>query len=311
VPVVGALVVGRVVAWAAYLIACLKVLPALRRRVAVRWERAADLARVGGWMTVSNVVSPLMTYLDRFLIGALLSASAVAYYVTPYELVTRLWLVPSALMGVFFPAFAATFRRDRVRTAGLVDRSLRAMFVILFPITLTVVALAGEGMTLWMGAEFAAHSMGVLRWLAAGVLINSLGQVPFALLQGAGRPDLTGKLHLAELPLYVAAIWALAGSLGIEGVAIAWVLRVSVDTVVLFLLAARLVPGVAALRHAWKVTLAAGAVFAGVALPEELFVRLAVLGVVLSLFAAYAWRGILEPGERASIRAHLSPVVGR
>ena len=44
-------------------------------------------------MTVSNIVSPLMNSADRFLIGAILSMTAVAYYVTPYEVVTKLWII--------------------------------------------------------------------------------------------------------------------------------------------------------------------------------------------------------------------------
>ena len=38
-------------------------------------------------MTVSNVVSPLMSSLDRFVVGAVLSMTAVAYYATAYEAV--------------------------------------------------------------------------------------------------------------------------------------------------------------------------------------------------------------------------------
>jgi len=34
-----------------------------------------------------------MVTLDRFVIGALASMTAVAYYATPYELVTKLWLI--------------------------------------------------------------------------------------------------------------------------------------------------------------------------------------------------------------------------
>jgi len=38
---------------------------------------------------VTNVVSPLLVTFDRFLIGALVSVTAVAYYATPFEVVTK------------------------------------------------------------------------------------------------------------------------------------------------------------------------------------------------------------------------------
>ena len=64
-------------------------------------------------MTVSNVLGPLMVTFDRFLIGSIISIAAVAYYSIPYEVVTKLWLISSALIGVLFPAFSATNSVDR------------------------------------------------------------------------------------------------------------------------------------------------------------------------------------------------------
>jgi O-antigen/teichoic acid export membrane protein len=129
VPVVATLLVGRVAAWAAHLAVCLRVLPELGRTI--EWERSAagPLLRFGGWMTVTNVVGPLMLTLDRFLIGALVSMTAVAYYATPYEVVTKFLVLPVALTGVMFPAFSASFTLDRERTTpSLADASTSSCF---------------------------------------------------------------------------------------------------------------------------------------------------------------------------------------
>jgi O-antigen/teichoic acid export membrane protein len=75
----------------------------------------------GGWLTVTNIVGPLMTYMDRFFIGAMLGLSAVTYYVTPYEVLSRLQMLPQAIMGVLFPAMAAAHGGDQQR----LDRALR------------------------------------------------------------------------------------------------------------------------------------------------------------------------------------------
>ncbi|MEW5927531.1 MAG: flippase [Gemmatimonadota bacterium] len=303
VSVVAVLVAGRLVAWAAFLVACLRVVPLLRKRVSVALDKVGVLANLGGWMMVSNMVSPLMTYLDRFLIGGLISMAAVAFYVTPYELITKLWLVPNALLGVLFPAFAATFALDRGRTMLLLNRGVRAIFLIMFPVTLVVVTLAAEGMGLWLGPEFALKSAGVLRWLALGVFVNCLGQAPFALIQGIGRPDITAKLHLLELPLYTAAIWFLARTFGLEGVAMAWVLRVAVDTVVLYVLAARFLPqGRVLLRTTGQLAAVALLVFSGGVLLAGLGAKLTFLAAVLPLFVLVGWFRILQPAERAMLQ---------
>src|SRR5271154_4799860 len=95
VAVVATLVAGRILAWIAHLLVCLRVLPELGQ--SIEWEQSAvgPLLRSGGWMTVTNVVGPLMSTLDRFVIGAMVSLTAVAYYATPYEVVTKLLLVPA------------------------------------------------------------------------------------------------------------------------------------------------------------------------------------------------------------------------
>src|SRR2546426_200083 len=98
----GVLVLGRVAGAAAQGWLCLRQLPALRHTVLPQWATVGPLLRLGGWMTVTNVVSPLMVSLDRFLISAILSVTAVAYYTTPYEVVTKLLVFPVAVAGVFF-----------------------------------------------------------------------------------------------------------------------------------------------------------------------------------------------------------------
>src|SRR6266851_3323019 len=101
--IAAALLLGRVITWGLYLYMCLSVMPALRTGIRARRAIIRPLLATGGWMTVSNIVSPLMGYLDRLVIGAVISVSAVAYYVTPNEMVTKLWQIPGALVGVLFP----------------------------------------------------------------------------------------------------------------------------------------------------------------------------------------------------------------
>jgi O-antigen/teichoic acid export membrane protein len=302
-PVVAVLVVGRVIAWAVHLWLCLHALPELRARPGLRWGMVGPLLRFGTWMTVTNIVSPLMVYLDRFFIGAFLSMSAVAFYVTPYEAVTKLWLIPGALLGVLFPAFAASFARDPQRTAVLFGRAVRIMVLLLFPLMLLLVTLAPEVLGLWLGADFTARSTSVLRWLAVGVLINSVGQVPFSVIQSVGRPDVTGKLHLIELPLYFAAMLWLLDRHGIAGVAIAWTLRATLDTAVLFFFACRMLSGSAAvLRRMIPTAAAVLAALGGGMLLNGLAAKVVFLVAVLGAFGASAWLLVLHSDERAVVR---------
>lgn len=303
VPIIALLLAGRVVAWVAHLWLCLRAVPSLRR-VRIDPHSLSSLVRFGSWTTVSNIISPLMVYLDRFLIGGMVSVTAVAYYVTPYEVVTKLWIVPAGLLGVVFPAIATTFAQDPERTGRMFWRAVRVMLLIVFPLLLTIVALAPEGLRLWLGADFAANSTSVLRWLAVGVLINCLGQVAYTVLQGIGRPDLTAKLHMIELPGYLVVLFVLVERFGIEGAAAAWVLRISVDTVALFILADRRL-GVASSLLPGAFGLMGGAVavlVVAMALPGP-GARATFLAVALAGTAVIGWRRLLDEGERDGIRS--------
>ena len=243
VPVVSVLAAGRVISCVALWAFCARVHPGLTGGIRLRRDLVPLLFRFGGWMTVTNVVGPLMVSMDRFLIGGLVSMSAVAYYATPSEVVNRLLIVPSAIVGVLFPAFSTAFAQDLGRTRLLFTRGLKYTFLALFPCVLIIVVFAREGLTWWVGSDFAQHGAVVLQFLAVGVFFNGLAQIPFALVQGAGRPDMTGKLHLLELPAYALLLWLLVRGYGIEGAAIAWSVRNFGDALALLVMARRFLPG--------------------------------------------------------------------
>ena len=232
----GVLALLRVVALAAHWGACAVLMPSLARTGLPERGAAREMLGYGAWLTVSNVVGPLMVYVDRFFIGALASVTAVAYYTAPYEVLTRLWIVPAALTGALFPAFAAA-EPPAART--LYRRGVVVILATAVPAALLAGWFAEKWLALWLGDAYAAGGAPAARWLALGVAVNCLAYLPHTLLQARGRADLTGKAHLAELPLYIAALLALVPAYGIEGAALAWAGRCALDAILLFALAPR------------------------------------------------------------------------
>ena len=304
--VIGALVLTRAVSWVLHLVLCLKALTGLRQGVRFERKLLGVLGRFGGWMTVNSISSTLMVYLDRFLIGSLLTMTAVAYYVTPYEAITKLWLVPGALLGVLFPAFAATYTRDPAHTVLLFDRAFRSVFLFLFPVVLAAVLFANEGLQWWLGQELAIEGAVVLQWLAVGVLINCLGMVPAAGLQAVGRPDITGKLSLVELPVYLVAVWQLVGLYGINGAAMAWTGRVAVDTLALCILADRqLSGGNVLLRRFVAIVVPSAAVLGLAAFGGDLLVRIWIFAGCMIAYAV-GLPFVLSRRERRTLYGYLT-----
>lgn len=239
-----------------------------------------------------------MVYLDRFLIGGMLSIAAVAYYTTPYEMVTKLWIIPGALVGVLLPAFSTSFAQDRNITTKIFLRSIKYIFLVMFPITLIIVTFAHEGLNIWIGAEFAENSMRVLQFLTIGVFVNSIAQVPFVLLQGMGRPDITAKLHLIELPFYIFFLWWLVGAHGINGAAFVWTVRILVDTIFLFWLGQKFLKGIKSYIRKFLIILGISLV----ALLSVSFTSGFVLKGLLSLISTgtiiFALRSLFQQGDQ-------------
>ncbi len=265
------------------------------------WKRkqAVMLLRFGGWITVSNVIGPLMVYLDRFVIGAMLSMSAVAYYATPHEAVMRLGIVPSSIVGVLFPAFATVLQQDRQRVVRLFNSGMAANLLLLFPLTVFLVGFAEPLLDLWLGADFAVRSAPVLQIMAIGVLLNSVAYVPFALVQAAGRPDLTAKLHLAELIPYLALLMWWTEMWGIVGAALIWLVRAAFDTIVLTMLTRRLLPELGAqARLVWMIVVPCVAILFLLCLDLPVAVELMLMAIGILCGCFLIWMKLLTPEDR-------------
>jgi O-antigen/teichoic acid export membrane protein len=237
-----ALLISRSVAFLVYYYAAGAVCRELYKPRLPMRRHVKPLLGYGGWLTVSNIVGPLMTYLDRVFISAQLGLAAVTYYVTPYEVLSRLSIFSHAIMAVMFPAMAATHSGRKQRLRQLYSNSSKAMYWIMLPLTASAFLLAPEALLIWLGEDFRDAATPVVRWLAAGWLVNTMALPAFVVLQASGRPDLVAKIHLLELLPYLSSLFIFADLFGIAGVAAAWALRVVVDMLALNTIAAVQLP---------------------------------------------------------------------
>ena len=281
------------------------------KRYSLSFALFPRLFSFGGWITVTNVVSPILVYLDRFLIGSLLSIAAVAYYSAPYEAMTRLTIIAGSLAMTLFPAFSSLDGvKDNRRFMILFVHSIKCIFLALVPIVVGIWLFAREILLLWLGPDFAVESTGVLQILALGVLVNSLARIPIALLQGGGRPDLPAKFHLFELPLYIGTLWLFVNKWGVIGAATSWTLRVTLDAFLLF------AGAFITYRFPWRLYATRGlraaafvALLTSMACALKiltkgipLFVQIALFIILLGIFFWFTWRKMLDESDRNAIQ---------
>ena len=303
--IIGLLVGARFVAAIAYVFFCFRFFPILREKFVVETELLRPLFVYGGWVTVSNLVGPLLTYMDRFFVGAIISMSAVGYYSASYEIATKISFIPASLLATVFPAFSSLHAGEsQKQLENLYVRSLKSILLVSGSLLLILAAFARPILNAWLGPDFVVNSASTLQILVFGVLINCVGFVPFGLLQGLGRPDLTAKFHLLELPFYALALWFLSSRLGLPGAAWAWTLRAALDTVLLFgaVLKLKFVSYGTLLERTLQralIVLALPAVLLPLSwMKTPLVIQATISGLVLLVFITAVWGYALDHRER-------------
>lgn len=192
-----------------------------------------SLFSFGGWFTVSSIISPLLTQGDRFLIAGLLSATAVASYTIPYDVVVQSLLIVGAVSSVAFPSLTnemqenpKTYKADFYRWLGRIALAMLLVTSVLafsFPYILP----------LWIGPQLPIESVRIGQILCIGVYANSIGSLYFSLIHARGRSDVTAILHIIELPIFIICLYIFIEAYGVYGAAWAWVLRMGADALML------------------------------------------------------------------------------
>ena len=304
------ILISRAIVCVLYLFAIGRALPTLKWRIPSQWSRSRDLLSFGGWVLVSNVVSPVLVYFDRFALGAIVGVAAVGFYTAPYEGVTRLLLVAVSLALSLLPALTALETRgDRERATSLISSSARTLMVVMAPPLALIFAFAPTLLHVWLGPAYAAESATALRILSVGVFVVALAQLPLVTLYAVNRPDLPAKFHLTELVIHIPLTILLVRQFGIAGAAAAWSIRVGLDLCLLLAGSARST-GVSIAAIAGGRTARVGAAILG--LVATMLVAAALLdsapaiATLLTLasiagFLGLSWSWIMLPTDREAI----------
>ncbi|MDP2399331.1 MAG: oligosaccharide flippase family protein [Burkholderiales bacterium] len=316
---VAVIAVARFVVVLAYAAACLRLLPAKTGTTRIEGALLRRLASYGGWLTVSNFVNPLIIVTDRFVVAAAVSVAAVAYYVTPYEVITKTWIISASVLGALFPVLSAAAADKPAALRGICRQAETVLLCLAAPVVAVLLAGSDLLLELWLGTSFREQSTVVAQLLAIGILVNVVAQVPLTALNASGRADLSAKIAAVELPLYVVAIWYGAHAWGINGVAAVWALRAAIDAVLLSAAAhATLPPGDAGAPRgltAVNLLLLGGFLLAfwliGMLLPGSWLLRAMLVGTLLAALLVWEWHRVLNADDRKTILALYARLAGK
>jgi O-antigen/teichoic acid export membrane protein len=199
------------------------------------------LLRFGGFLTLSGAMAPILTNIEKMFLTALHSVASLTYYYVPFSLASRLGILPSSFSSVLFPAYSHFQAAEHAGSSrALHFRSTLYLLYLSSAPMLFFLFFGRDFLAWWVGADFAAASTGILIILGLAGLVNAMAYPSITLLNGAGRPHIPAAFHVGETVLYIPVCYALIVAYGLTGAAVAWLLRVLLDTLLLQVAACRL-----------------------------------------------------------------------
>lgn len=208
-----AAVLARLVAGVLLGFATFRALGIKRLRMPER-EVIAELFAYGKWTLLFSGAGAIAATLDRVIVGAILGARYVTYYTTPQNLVTRLNMLPSAMLRTLFPRLSAASREDAHDLARDALAFLNGVFT---PCMIVALFALKPFLVIWLGASIAESAAPVGRLLVIGVWLAGQSSILGILIQAQANPASVARVSWLQLPLLGAALWAATHAFGLMG----------------------------------------------------------------------------------------------
>jgi O-antigen/teichoic acid export membrane protein len=205
----------------------------IRRVRMPQWHVMTELFRYGRWMLMFSGANMIASTLDRVLVGALLGARYVTYYATPQNLITRLNLLPIAMVRTLFPRLSAVSRADADALAHSALAFLNGAFT---PCVIVALFALKPFLLLWLGPTVAAAAP-VASVLVLGVWLSGQCGILGILIQAQTSPAAVATVSWLELPVFAGALWCGIHWFGIMGAGVVVTLKALFDYAVLLVFA--------------------------------------------------------------------------
>lgn len=162
------------------------------------WNRsmARHVLQFGKWSWLQSLGSALFSVADRLVIGSVLGADALARYSLCLQLAQQVHTLPAAATSFLFPMFSRKLEAGidmRRWVLGLVVGLALVAGLIALPLWL----LAEPILRLWVGADVATASAGLLALLALSHWVLSFTITPHYFLYGANAARFVAAANIA------------------------------------------------------------------------------------------------------------------
>lgn len=203
-------------------------------RSSIEPKNIKRLLTFGGWMSISNLISPLLVNIDRFFISNILGAGSVAIYTLPFEFIVRVLILPGAIGSTLLPRLAVEFNEKPLNAKLLVKNSVLIVFSMLVLFFISTILFASYVLNIVVSSDIAEESYIIAVILTLGVIFNGVSYIYYTALHSLAHVRFTAMVHVVEFILYIPFVYLMIKEYGVVGAAASWALRAFLDCCLMF-----------------------------------------------------------------------------
>ncbi|MEP7149352.1 MAG: flippase [Acidobacteriota bacterium] len=276
-------------------------------------DAVKPLLRFGSSIFIALVASVLLANLEKVVLTRYTSVTVLAYYTVAFTLANMMTLFAASMAQSLIPAFSQLYSNQQVpELQALYARAIRLNLVIFAPVAMVLALIAEPFFTIWAGEEFGRESTIPFYTLLAGLMFSFAASVAGAMLVAARKTHASAILYWVELFPYLIVVTGLTLTLGAVGAALAWSLRLVVETAALLFIVKRTVGLSFDIVDKKMLTLMFGILLLSISpiltvlTTGHTGVLAAVALVCLGVYALMIWFRVLSIEEKNFLRGKLS-----
>lgn len=169
---------------------------------------------------LAGIIGRLYSYSDLLLMSKLLTREEMGWWSVPYKITFAFQFIPIALVASIFPVMSGLYLREKEKIGQLFQKSWHYLFVIVFPLSFGLIAVAEPVITKIYRPEF-LPSVPVLQVLLVSLIFGFLSFITGALLNASNRQKVQTALMAVALVVNIIINLILLPKVGIIGAALA------------------------------------------------------------------------------------------
>lgn len=195
-------------------------------------ETIIKLISFGKWISFQSIIHQFFLNIDRMIISSFIGVNQVAFYTTPYDLLSKLTVISTSLTAGLIPGVSYWTKNNMVKNIKTIEKKLIKKFLLIYvPILVFLFLLAEEILKQWISSEYMIKSSSVFKILVIAFCINSFSNMYAKLLIALNKPNLFFYISSISTIIFIFCCFVLVNKFAIEGVAFAVFLKVSVDLI--------------------------------------------------------------------------------